>query len=64
VTDEQHLWSCALEVERQHGDRAALFVAARIGALALEADESGVRRWKDIAARLSQLRRADASHST
>jgi hypothetical protein len=56
VTEEQHLWACALEVERQHGDRAALHVAGRIGALALVGDFAGVKRWKAIAAKLDALR--------
>lgn len=41
MTDEQHIWACALEVERQHGERSAAFVAERIGALALQGDTAG-----------------------
>lgn len=55
MTDEQELWACALEVERQHGSNAAVFVAHRIGALLLEGDLAGVDRWKAIAAKLDQL---------
>lgn len=55
MTDEQHLWACALEVERQHGDNAAVFMAHRIGSLLLEGDAAGVDRWKAIAAKLDQL---------
>jgi hypothetical protein len=29
---DRELWACANEVMRQHGDRAPLFVAERIGA--------------------------------
>jgi hypothetical protein len=55
MTDEQHLWACALAIERQHGERAPRFVAERIGALALAGDAAGVARWKAIAARMAQL---------
>lgn len=56
LTPEQHVWACAIEVERQHGDRAPVFVAERIGALALAGDAAGVEMWKAIAARLDQMR--------
>lgn len=37
LSSEAHIWACALTVERQHGERAPVFVAERIGALALAA---------------------------
>lgn len=46
-------------VERQHGDRAAVHVAERIGALALSGDEAGVSRWREIAERLNRLARGE-----
>lgn len=55
LTEEQHLWACAAAVERQHGARAPIFVAERIGALALAGDAAGVERWKAIAARMVQF---------
>jgi len=55
LSHEQHLWACALAVERQHGARAPGFVAERIGALALAGDVPGVERWKAIAARMAKL---------
>lgn len=55
LSDEQQLWACALAIERQHGVRAPVFVAERIGALALAGDAAGVARWKAIAARIDQL---------
>ena len=55
LSDEQHLWACALAIERQHGARAPVFVAERIGALALAGDAAGVARWTAIAARMNQL---------
>lgn len=55
LSDDQHLWACALAIERQHGARAPVFVAERIGALALAGDAAGVDRWKAIATRTAQL---------
>ena len=46
---------CALLVEREHGDNAAIYIAERIGALALNGDAAGVARWKAIAEKLSLL---------
>lgn len=56
VTPDEERWAEALMVERLHGDRATIHVAERIGALALAGDAVGVSRWKEIAARLDQLR--------
>ena len=53
LTPEQHILACALEVERQHRERAPVFVAERIGALALEGDFAGVEMWKAIAVAMS-----------
>lgn len=39
----------------QHGDRAAAFVAERIGALAVAGDQAGVDSWKAIAARMDKF---------
>ena len=58
LTDEQHIWACAVAIERIHGAAAPLVVAERIGALALAGDEAGVAMWKAIAARLDALTRA------
>lgn len=55
LSHEQHLWACALAVERQHGARAPVFVAERIGALALAGDAAGVGRWRAIVVRMAQL---------
>jgi len=56
VTPNQERWAEALSVEEIHGDTAPAFIAERIGALALQGDEAGVERWRQIAARLDQLR--------
>lgn len=55
ITPERELWACALLVEREHGDNAAIYIAERIAALALEDDAAGVARWKAIAEKLAQL---------
>lgn len=55
LSDEQHLWACAVAIERQHGARAPVFVAERISALALAGDAAGVDRWKAIATRMARL---------
>lgn len=57
MTDEQHLWACALAVEKRHGAKAPLHVAERIGALAQAGDSDGVAMWQAIAVRLDRLRR-------
>lgn len=54
-TDDQWRWAEALAIEKAHGARAAVFVAERIGALAVAGDEAGVERMKQIATRLDQL---------
>lgn len=40
---------------RQHGDGAAVFIAERIGALALKNDTAGMQRWIEIARRVAWL---------
>lgn len=42
-------------VLRQHGDRAPVVVAERIGQLASEGKAEGVALWKEVARRLEQL---------
>lgn len=49
-------WTETLAIERQDGNQAPVFVAKRIGALALAGDAAGVGRFKQIPARLDQLR--------
>ena len=60
MTDEQHLWACALAIEKQHGKAAPVHVAERIGALALAGDMAGVERWKAIATKMQALTRHEA----
>ncbi|MES2449259.1 hypothetical protein RAD15_43530 [Bradyrhizobium sp. 14AA] len=56
MSPDQLRWAEALKIEQIHGDTAPAWVAERIGALALEGDQAGVERFRQIAARLDQLR--------
>jgi hypothetical protein len=51
----QEIMAEALWVERNHGDPGPVFIAGRIGALALTGDIAGVERWKAIAAEFLRL---------
>lgn len=55
VTPDEERRAEAAAVQRQLGNAAPVFIAERIGALALEGDLAGVRRWKEIAARFDAL---------
>jgi hypothetical protein len=55
VTPEQERWAEALAIEKRYGAGAPAYIAERIGVLALASDEAGVRRFKEIAARLDRL---------
>jgi hypothetical protein len=57
VLSDQELWAAANMILQQHGDRAPVHVAERIGALALARDMDGVITWKAIAGRMDQLMR-------
>lgn len=52
---DKELWACAQTVLDQHGTRTPVFVAERIGALALQDDQAGIETWKAIAARIDRL---------
>ena len=53
---DRERWAEALAIERQHGAGAPAFIAERIGALALSGDMAGLERFRQIAARIDQLR--------
>lgn len=55
VTPDQFRWAEALSLEKLHGDAAPLFVAERIGALALAGDAAEVERFLQIADGLEAL---------
>ena len=47
-----------LWVEQNHGDRAEVFIAEQIGAMALAGDAAGIEHWKKIAALLHERKTA------
>lgn len=57
MTRDQELWGMASMLLRQHGERAPVVVAERIGQLASEGQTGGVALWKEVAWRLGQLLR-------
>ena len=63
MTPERERLTEALAIERLHGDGAELYIAERIGALALAGDTAGVARFREIAAALDRLRRPRARSS-
>lgn len=55
MPSDRELWAVAAAVIEQHGEEGPLFVATRIGALALRGDEAGIAAWKEIARRMTTL---------
>ena len=55
MTADQEQMAEAIAVRRMYGDRAALHVAERLGALALAGDDAGVARWQQIAAKKDEI---------
>lgn len=55
MTPDEERWAEAFAIKRIHGRRAALWIAERIGSLAIVGDAAGVERFKEIARRLDQL---------
>lgn len=53
--DDWELWACAQQVIKQHGAKAPVYVAGRIGERATAGDMDGVEAWKAIAERVDQL---------
>ena len=47
MLSDWELWASAAAVEKKHGARAPVFVAERIGALALAGDAAAVETWTD-----------------
>lgn len=52
---EEERWAEAVAIERQHGMMAPMWIAERIGALAMAGDLAGVARFREIAAKYEQL---------
>lgn len=59
MSPEQHLWACALEMERQHGEAAFLCAAMRADELAKEGAFEGARTWRAILSRIEALEGPD-----
>jgi hypothetical protein len=55
MTRDEELWGMAIMVLQRHGDQAALYVAERIGKLALHGEAEGVALWREVAHRLNML---------
>lgn len=55
MLSEWDLWACANQVLKAQGDKAAVYVAERIGALALAGDAEGIKTWQAIARRIGEL---------
>lgn len=55
MTPDEERWAEALAIERQHGAMAPMWIAERIGALALAGNFAGVARFREIAAKYEQL---------
>ena len=55
MTEDHHLWACALEVERQHGEAAFLFASMRADELLAEGAFEGARTWRAILQRIEAL---------
>lgn len=60
MSPEEERWAEALAIQRLHGDVAPVWVAERIGALALAGDQAGFERFRAIARRLDKLIRPGA----
>lgn len=55
LSAERELWARALQVLRQHGDKAHLHITERVGTLALAGDERAVGTWTAIAASMDRF---------
>jgi len=55
MTPKQEREAEAFTVWQRHGERAPLFVAERVGALAAQNDMEGVKRWQEIASELDTM---------
>lgn len=55
MTPDQERWAEATTIVRQRGEGAPVWVAERIGALALAGDMAGVERFREIASRMEQM---------
>jgi len=59
LISDHEIWACANTVLTQHGERAQVFVAERIGAMALAGDQAGLDVWKAVADRMGRHMRSE-----
>ena len=55
MLSDWELWAVANEVLEQHRGDAPLFVAARLGDLAVKGDAAGIATWQAVARRIATL---------
>jgi hypothetical protein len=55
LLSDWELWAVADATLKSLGVEAPVFVATRIGALALAGDADGVAAWREVARRMDQL---------
>lgn len=55
------IWACAQTIQANYGQCGPIYIAERIGALALAGDDAGVATWKRIAEAYDALLGAGAS---
>ena len=48
IAVDRERWAEALAIERLHGDRSPVWIAERIGALALSGDAAGLERFRRL----------------
>lgn len=49
MNQADELLAIMLWIEQHHGDRAEVFIAEQIGAMALDGDSAGIEHWKAVA---------------
>lgn len=61
MTEDKFRWAEAWTTYRTHGDQSELWLAERVGSLALAGDEAGVGRFRQIAVKLDEILRPSGS---
>ena len=61
MTMDQHLWACALLVEREQGESAYLYASMRADELEAQGAFEGARTWRAILARIEALEGSDTA---
>ena len=58
ITREQEIWAMALWVDREHGEDAERFIAARVLHFQEKGEQGGKDLWMQVARRYVELREA------